>query len=59
MLSIVIIIFILLIDHTYQFETIQAALSSTVELPCSIGQNLDATTNPAKVCAGRDKCLYI
>ena len=50
MLSIVIII--LLIQHilpTYQFQTIQSALSSTVELPCSItSQNIEPT-NLAKV----------
>jgi hypothetical protein len=61
MLSIVVIIYILLIQqpyHTYQSETIQAALASTVELPCSVGQNIEPT-NPAKVSAGRDKCLYV
>lgn len=61
MLSIVIIIYILLIQQPYltdQLETIQVALSSTVELPCSIGQNIEPT-NPAKVSAGRDKCLYV
>jgi hypothetical protein len=50
MLSIVIII--LLIQQfypTYQLEAVQAAISSTVELPCSvINQNIEST-NPAKV----------
>lgn len=61
MLSIVVIIYILLIQQpyqTYQLETIQAALASTVELPCTVGQNIEPT-NPAKVSAGRDKCLYV
>ncbi len=61
MLSIVIIIYILLTQQpyqTYQLETIEAALGSTVELPCSVGQNIEPT-NPAKVNARRDKCLYV
>ena len=61
MLSIVVIIAILLIHQpypTYQFETIQAALASTVELPCSVGLNTEPT-NLGKVSAGRDKCLYV
>jgi hypothetical protein len=60
MLSIVIII--LLIQQfypTYQLEIIQPALSSTVELPCSItSQNIEPT-DPAQVNANREKCLYI
>jgi hypothetical protein len=50
MLSIVIII--LLIQHippTYQLATIQSALSSTVELPCSITSQNTEPTDPAKV----------
>lgn len=61
MLSIVVIISILLIYQpyqTYQLETIEAALASTVELPCSVNQNIEPT-NPAKVYASRDKCLYV
>jgi hypothetical protein len=61
MLSIVVIITILLIYQpyqTYQLETIQTALASTVELSCSVSQNIEPT-NPGKVSAGRDKCLYV
>jgi hypothetical protein len=59
MLSIVIII--LLIQQfypTYQLEAVQAAISSTVELPCSvINQNIEST-NPAKVNTKKGgKCL--
>ena len=56
--------YLLLIQFLEQFqsssslETIQAALASTIELPCSIGQNIEPT-NLAKVSAGRDKCLYV
>ncbi|CAF1498227.1 unnamed protein product [Rotaria magnacalcarata] len=56
MLSIVVIIYILLIQQpyqTYQLETIQVTLASTVELPCSIGQNIEPT-NPAKIIWIRD-----
>ncbi|UJR27871.1 hypothetical protein I4U23_009136 [Adineta vaga] len=56
MLSIVIIISILLIYQpyqTYQLETIEAALASTVELPCSVSQNIEPT-NPAKIIWIRD-----
>ena len=59
MLSIVIIIYILLIQQPHQsdqLETIQVALASSAELPCSVEQNV-SPINPAKVCAGRDKCL--
>jgi hypothetical protein len=59
MLSIVIIILTFIIQQTYQLETIEAVLSSTVELPCSVtGQNIQST-NPAKVNARRDKCLCV
>ena len=61
MYSIPVIIIILLLqlpDPSDQLQTIQAILASTVELPCSIGQNIELT-NPAKVSAGRDKCLYV
>ena len=61
MLSIVVIIYILLIHQpyqTYQSETIQTVLASTVELPCSVSKNIEPT-NRAKVSAGRDKCLYV
>lgn len=61
MLSIVIIIIVLIqqFSSTNQLKTIQATLASTVELPCSIiNQNIEPT-NPAKVNAKRDKCLYI
>lgn len=58
MLSIVIYISILLIQTTYQLETIQVALASTVELPCSVGLN-NESTNPGKVSARRDKCLHV
>jgi hypothetical protein len=61
MVSTVVIIFILLIQLPYQtsqFETIHASLASSVELPCSVGQNIELK-NPAKVSAGRDKCLYV
>ncbi|CAF1633648.1 unnamed protein product [Adineta ricciae] len=56
MLSIVVIISILLIYQpyqTYQLETIEAALASTVELPCSVNQNIEPT-NPAKIIWIRD-----
>lgn len=61
MLSLAVLICLLLIHQpspTYQFETIQAALASTVELPCSVDRNIEPT-NLAKVSAGRDKCLYV
>jgi hypothetical protein len=60
LLVLTLIILFSLPDRTSSFETIQAALASTVELPCSItiGPNIEAT-NPAKVSAGRDKCLYV
>jgi len=50
MLSIVIIILIIQQFYpTYQLKTIQATLSSNVELPCSvINQNFESI-NPAKV----------
>ena len=51
MLSIVIYISILLIQTTYQLETIQVALASAVELPCSVGLN-NESTNPGKVRLG-------
>ncbi|CAF2886222.1 unnamed protein product [Rotaria sp. Silwood2] len=55
MLSIVIITLIIQQFYlTYQLETIQAALSSTVELACSVtGQNIEPT-NPAKIVWIRD-----
>lgn len=55
MLSIVIII--LLIQQfysTHQLETIQVALSSTIELACSVTSQRIQSTNPAKVNATRD-----
>lgn len=60
MLSIVIIIILVLIQQfspTYQLRIIQATLASTVELPCSIINENNEPTNPAKVNAKRDKCL--
>jgi len=60
MLSIVIII--LLIQQfypTYQLEAVQAAISSTVELPCSvINQNIEST-NPAKVNTKKRRQVFI
>ncbi|CAF0941235.1 unnamed protein product [Rotaria sordida] len=55
MLSIVIITLILQQFYsTYQLETIQTALSSTVELACSLtNQNIEST-NPAKIVWIRD-----
>ncbi|CAF1485282.1 unnamed protein product [Adineta steineri] len=56
MLSIVVITYILLIQQpyqTYQLETIEAALASTVELSCSVGQNIEPTS-PAKIIWIRD-----
>ena len=64
MLSPVVIILLILIrlpDRTSQSETIQAALASAVELPCSVGQNIEPT-HAAKVKARmseEDKCLCV
>jgi hypothetical protein len=50
MLSIVIIILIIQqISPTYQLKTIQATLASTVELPCSVVNQNNESTNPAQV----------
>ena len=56
MLSPVVIILLILIrlpDRTHQSETIQAALASAVELPCSVGQSIEPS-NAAKVKARTD-----
>jgi hypothetical protein len=50
MLSIVIIILIIQqISPTYQLQTIQATLASTVELPCSAVNQSIESTNPGQV----------
>lgn len=61
MLSFVVIIHVLLVHQlgpVCPLETIEAALASTVELPCAVGEHIEPT-NPAKVYAPRDKCLYV